>query len=107
MSALNGNGLRELRIYDFDGRLTRIDIGDTDGDGMPDTWETLYGLNPNNASDASSDPDNDGLPNLREYQAGTDPLNPDSDSDGLQDGQDSVPTISSLGWLVPILRTLE
>ena len=34
---------------------------DSDSDGMPDAWETTYGLNPNDASDATSDQDNDGV----------------------------------------------
>lgn len=46
---------------------------DTDGDGMPDSWETTYGLNPNSAADASLDPDGDGFTNLQEYQNGTNP----------------------------------
>lgn len=36
----------------------------------------------------SADPDRDGLSNLDEYQFGTDPNNPDSDSDGLADGDE-------------------
>jgi len=46
---------------------------DSDGDGMPDAWETLNGTNPG-VNDASSDPDGDGQSNLQEYLAGTDPL---------------------------------
>jgi len=46
---------------------------DTDGDGMPDTWETDNGLDPLNSADASLDPDGDGMTNLEEYQGGTDP----------------------------------
>ena len=30
---------------------------DSDNDGMPDSWETKNGLNPNNAADASQDKD--------------------------------------------------
>ena len=62
--------------------------GDTDGDGIPDSWETTYGLNPNNPSDAGLDPDHDGLTNLQEYQAGTNPNNPDTDGDGYSDGRE-------------------
>ena len=46
---------------------------DTDMDGMPDWWETTYGLNPLDPSDADKDPDRDGWTNLEEYQNGTDP----------------------------------
>ena len=46
---------------------------DTDGDGMPDEWETSHGLNPGLAADAASDADGDGMTNLQEYLAGTDP----------------------------------
>lgn len=46
---------------------------DSDGDGLPDAWEKKYGLNPNDAADASADADGDGFTNLEEFQAGTDP----------------------------------
>ncbi|MEK9159567.1 MAG: hypothetical protein AAB383_02445 [Patescibacteria group bacterium] len=54
---------------------------DLDEDGMPNEWEEAYGLNPNDASDASIDLDRDGLTSLEEYTLGTDPLNPDTDGD--------------------------
>ena len=34
---------------------------DSDSDGMPDRWEIIYGLDPNDQSDASSDNDGDGI----------------------------------------------
>jgi YD repeat-containing protein len=45
---------------------------DTDGDGMPDSWETTNGLTPA-LSDATADPDRDGLQNLMEFALGTNP----------------------------------
>jgi len=49
-------------------------VVDTDADGIPDAWETLYGLNPNNGADALMDTDGDGSSNLVEYRRGTNPL---------------------------------
>jgi len=48
-------------------------ITDSDLDGMPDAWETLYTLNPNSPADAGLDLDGDGQSNLAEYLANTNP----------------------------------
>ena len=40
---------------------------------MPDYWESRYGLNPYDASDATKDTDEDGLTNLEEYEQQTNP----------------------------------
>jgi len=47
--------------------------GDADADGMPDAWETKYGLNPKDASDAAKDLNGNGISNLDEYKRGLDP----------------------------------
>jgi hypothetical protein len=40
---------------------------DTDGDGMPDSWESEHGLNPNSAADGQLDRDGDGYTNVEDY----------------------------------------
>ncbi|MCL4176744.1 MAG: hypothetical protein KJ072_03230, partial [Verrucomicrobia bacterium] len=49
---------------------------DTDRDGTPDDWESVYGLDPLDPADAGWDGDGDGQSNLAEYLAGTDPADP-------------------------------
>lgn len=53
-------------------------LADADGDRLPDSWETSYGLDPANAADAALDSDGDGVSNLDEYKSGTDPKDKNS-----------------------------
>jgi len=76
------------------------DFDDSDGDGLPDWWESQFGLDPGSAlgeDGAYADPDNDGLSNYGEWQAGTDPFNPDTANDGFSD-YDSRETENHATW---------
>ncbi len=69
---------------------------DTDGDGLPDLWEQA--IIDADAGDAiteladvatDGDFDNDGSSNEAEFNRGTNPVNPDTDNDGLPDGAET------------------
>ena len=60
---------------------------DSDGDGMPDTYEDRHDLNPQR-DDCSEDVDWDGLTNCQEYNHGTNPTDADSDNGGENDGSE-------------------
>ena len=51
--------------------FTVIALSDADGDGIPDDWETQYGLDPGSSADRNLDSDGDGQSNYAEYLAGT------------------------------------
>jgi len=82
---------------EFESEPVEIDLaadadGDCDSDGLPNGWETEYGLDPREPDDAGMDNDDDGLTNADEYQMGTDPTLGDTDGDGLGDAEDLFPT---------------
>jgi Beta-propeller repeat len=67
-----GGGDRDAVI----GRITTADPSDTDTDGLPNDWETRYGLDPNDpsgANGANGDPDGDLVNNATELANGSHP----------------------------------
>jgi hypothetical protein len=78
---------------------------DDDNDGMPDVWETSYGLNPLQ-DDSAEDPDGDGTSNINEYSLGSKPnyfegnFQPDPPALLAPENNDTV-------GLTPLLRTDE
>lgn len=73
-------------------RSFTYDIDDVDDDDLPDSWESEYGLDPADNGQhalgiegARGDADGDQLTNREEFLLGTDPLEADTDGDGLSD----------------------
>jgi hypothetical protein len=115
---------------DCDGKTDPVASKDRDNDGLPNDWESKYGLDPdrrdtdgNGITDDMEDMDKDGLTNMEEYglitsyPPGTDPTNPDTDGDGYTDGEEvkegtdptdpeSHPTSLWWLWLIIILLIL-
>jgi hypothetical protein len=76
----------QFRVFSFQ---------DSDGDGIPDDFESLFGFDPNNPDsdgngirDGDEDYDHDGLSNAAEIAFGLDPFNPDSNGNGILDGDE-------------------
>ena len=93
------NGISGIRIIGTDGGAAsggflgvfelsvRTSVTDSDNDGMDDSWEALNGLNVG-SNDAAADPDVDALTNIGEFTSQTNPQVPDTDGDGLLDGEE-------------------
>jgi len=73
---------------------------DSDHDGIPDWWETRYGLNPHDAKDGTADNDKDGYTNLEEYLNGTDPTR----FVDYHDAKNNVNTLNKLDAPADLIR---
>ena len=99
---LLASALALFSATDFD----RASESDTDGDGMSDTYELFFGLNPTNPADACPDSDGDRLSNLHESAQLTDPFAPDTDRDGFEDDVDANPISRAyIQWGAPQFTT--
>ncbi len=100
-----GLSIGELRVYsrvlgtneilaNFNVGKNAYGLGDNDNDGITDWFERVYPscLSETNSADAALDCDGDGLNNLGEFINGTNPTDPDTDDDGVPDGEEITPT---------------
>ena len=73
----NGDGIYETAArmpWSAFNTAIGADLTDSDGDGMHNSFETFYGLNPGSAADKNTDADGDGFSNYVEYLAGSNPI---------------------------------
>ena len=85
-----GGAVADFDTELWDGNGVGYDISsiDSDGDGIPDNYEILHGMDPYSAEGddgAFGDLDGDGLDNYAESKAGTAANSADSDGDGISD----------------------
>lgn len=64
---------------------------DDDNDGYSDEFEEAAETDPFDVTSVPLDTDQDGLPDVIEARRRTDPNNPDTDGDGVKDGEDAYP----------------
>jgi hypothetical protein len=83
------------------------DLNDTDSDGLPDSWEQLWELDPYNASDAGLDPDQDGKTNLQEYHAGTNPLEAPANATAIEAITDHLPYFACSVLLFTVILVIS
>ncbi len=102
----------------YNNEEVRGTTSDSDYDGIPDTWDEHFGLDPNDPGDAKYDSDGDGFTNLDEYKLGRDPLKRPGEADpnddngpitamtNIADGEDSTIAIGAGLFLVLIIGVI-
>ena len=82
-----------LLNFDFKGSLNSARVAicgssDVSEDVIPTSWLNRYGIRLENDADLKKDIDGDGLDLSEEYANSTNPLDPDTDKDGYNDGKE-------------------
>jgi hypothetical protein len=67
---------------------------DANRDRIPDRWEKRHGLSLQ-VKQTARDQDKDGFKNRAEWRAKTDPHDPDSDDDGVDDAEENAGTVTA------------
>ena len=67
LDAITNYGIKHMDYNSYYPSSSSKQIVDSDNDGMPDSWETARGLNPNSASDATGDYQGKGYNNIEYY----------------------------------------
>jgi len=101
-----------ISLYDVDPFESDVDEFDTDSDGYDDVWERemfsdLDTFGSGSDHNNEDDPDNDGLTNKEEMMVGTNPLDADTDGDGISDGQEKGDIIIPENFTVTVPEKKE
>ena len=117
ITALGSTTIAMNNKYDIHANFVLVGA-DSDGDGLPDDWESQFNLDPNDSTGlhgAQGDPDRDGLNNLQEFRIQNtnaavfcSPINADTDGDGMDDWYEwtrmdtNAPLVKSSEYPAPI-----
>ncbi len=100
LTVRDNSGVRDTRTLAIAqrGQLVRLDFTelDTDGDSLPDRWETQY-FGSAASGDPNTDPDGDGRNNLQEFIDGTNPLAADGRHPADDSPADNVLSLEEAG----------
>ncbi len=112
----DADGIRnsfEVELFGGNPFVKNIVAGDSDGNGLPDAWETSFiawltqfGI-PVTGPDPLADYDGDGLSNAEEFMLGTNPFLMDTDGDGIPDGEDPDPLVARVSTTEAAFRVLS